>query len=62
MTYDYKCEKNPKHTYSESRGMHEEPKRSTCAVEGCDGKLLRVYSAPPINFKGTGYSTSNPWR
>ncbi len=62
MTYEYKCDKNPEHKYTETRGINEDQKRSTCAEEGCDGRLVRIFNAPPIQFKGTGYSTSQPWR
>lgn len=57
-TYNYKCEKNPKHVYSENRGMNEPDKVSTCAEKDCDGKLIRVFGAPPIMFKGTGFSSN----
>lgn len=62
MTYEYKCESNPEHKYFESRGINEDQKQLICVEEGCEGKLIRVFSAPPIQFKGTGYSTSKPWR
>lgn len=54
-TYEYKCSKNADHTYVEVRGMTEDATRTTCAVEGCQGKLIRVFGAPPITFKGTGF-------
>ena len=62
MTYDYVCEINSEHKYSESRSMNEDQKRTTCAEDGCEGKLIRIYTPPPIQFKGTGYNTSKPWR
>lgn len=37
--------------------MNEEPTRSTCAEEGCSGRLMRVFGTPPITFKGTGFSS-----
>lgn len=55
-TYDYKCSENPEHKYAESRGMNDEQKRFTCAEEGCDGKLIRVFGAPSIFFNGPGFS------
>lgn len=61
-TYEFKCDLNPEHRYVEVRGITEPSTRSTCAEEGCEGKLLRVFSAPPINFKGTGFSTGKNWR
>lgn len=59
-TYEYKCDNG--HVYLEIRGMTEESKVSTCQEEGCGLQLKRVFSAPPINFKGTGFSTTNNWR
>lgn len=55
--YEYVCEEG--HTYSETRGITEDQVRSTCAEEGCDAKLKRVFSAPPITFKGTGFSKTH---
>lgn len=57
-TYEYVCEKDSEHKYKETRGMNDEPTRSTCAEEGCDGNLKRVFGTPPIIFKGTGFSSS----
>lgn len=56
-TYEYKCSEKPEHTFSEKRGMNEEATRSTCAEEGCSGRLVRVFGTPPITFKGTGFSS-----
>lgn len=61
IIYDYKCSENPEHLYSESRGMDEEQKQLTCAEDGCEGKLLRVFSAPKISFKGGDFSTKKTW-
>lgn len=58
-TYEYRCSKNEEHKFVEIRGMSEEPSRVTCAEEGCDGKLFRVFSAPPITFKGGGFSAKS---
>ncbi len=55
-TYSYKCENG--HEYEETRGMSEEPKRLTCAEEGCGTKLVRVFTAPTITFNGTGFNAS----
>ena len=60
-TYEYKCEKVTEHVYSEIRGITEDQKQTTCVISGCDGKLLRVFSAPPINLKGTGFSSKSPF-
>jgi putative FmdB family regulatory protein len=54
-TYEYKCSENPEHKYSEVRGINETQTRTTCAEEGCGGTLMRVFSAPPISFNGTGF-------
>lgn len=55
-TYLYVCENG--HDYEEVRGMTEDPKRSTCAEEGCDAKLIRKFTAPVIEFKGTGFNAN----
>jgi putative FmdB family regulatory protein len=60
-TYEYKCGNG--HTYLEVRGLTEDSKVSICEEDGCGLELKRVFTAPPINFKGTGYSTgNNTWR
>jgi predicted nucleic acid-binding Zn ribbon protein len=58
-TYEFKCELVPEHKYVEVRGITESSTRSTCAEEGCEGRLLRVFSAPPITFKGSGFQRGN---
>jgi putative FmdB family regulatory protein len=58
-TYDYKCDTNPEHKLTEIRGITETSTKTTCAEDGCDGKLLRVFSAPPITFKGSGFQHIN---
>jgi predicted nucleic acid-binding Zn ribbon protein len=60
-SYEYKCVENPEHKYVEVRGINDEQKQSTCIIEGCSGKLSRVFSAPPISFKGSGFSTKSPF-
>lgn len=55
-TYEYKCSNNEEHKYKEIRGMKENPSRSTCAEEGCNGSLIRIFGTPPITFNGTGFS------
>lgn len=52
--YAYVCENG--HDYEETRGMNDEPLRSTCAEEGCDAKLKRVFGAPNIMFNGVGFN------
>lgn len=65
-TYQYKCENHPEdeaHKYQEVRNMTDpEPEAPICKVEGCGGKLIRVFNAPPIQFKGMGFSTNQSWR
>jgi putative FmdB family regulatory protein len=53
-TYEYICENG--HTNLEVRSINEDQKITTCAEEGCGGKLKRVFGAPPIVFNGTGFS------
>lgn len=65
-TYDYKCSEHPEdmeHRYSEDRSMNDpSPQDLICKFKGCDAKLIRIFTAPPIQFKGGGYNTSKPWR
>ena len=56
-TYLYVCEAN-NHPYEETRGMTEEPRRSTCVKPDCGSKLIRKFTAPAIEFKGTGFNAS----
>jgi putative FmdB family regulatory protein len=56
-TYEYVCEKC-NGAYEETRGMNEEQKETTCAADGCGGNLKRIFAAPPIQFKGTGFSSN----
>jgi putative FmdB family regulatory protein len=58
-TYEYKCSDNPEHKFTEIREISKEASRSTCAAKECNGKLLRIFSAPPITFNGTGFSKRN---
>ena len=55
-TYQYTCENG--HEYEEVRGMSENPKRTICAKPDCSTKLVRKFTAPTINFKGTGFNTN----
>lgn len=55
-TYLYICENG--HEYEEARGMTEEQRVSICIWEGCGSRLSRKFTAPTINFKGTGFNTS----
>jgi predicted nucleic acid-binding Zn ribbon protein len=58
MTYEYKCSIDSEHKYVEVRSINAEVSRTTCAAKGCGGKLIRVFSAPPITFKGSGFSST----
>ena len=58
-TYEYKCNTNTEHRYVEIRGITQNATRETCAEDGCSGRLLRVFSAPPITFKGSGFQHVN---
>ena len=57
-TYEYKCETHPEdkeHRYIEVRAITaDEPADLICRVEGCDAKLLKIFTAPPIKF-GNGF-------
>jgi predicted nucleic acid-binding Zn ribbon protein len=55
-TYEFKCSENPEHKYQEIRGINDPQVATTCAEEGCEGRLIRVFGTPPITFKGTGFS------
>ena len=57
-TYDFYCSVNKDHKYTEVRGMNDPQTRTTCTEDGCEGTLMRVFSAPPITFKGTGFSSN----
>jgi predicted nucleic acid-binding Zn ribbon protein len=65
-TYNYKCSAEPdnkEHLYSEDRSMNDpSPEDLICKFEGCGAKLIRIFAAPPIQFKGAGFSTNKPWR
>jgi len=55
--YEYVCAENKEHTYMETRSIHADQVQQTCVVEGCDGRLNQVITAPPIIFKGGGFSS-----
>lgn len=50
-TYRYKCEND--HVYEEVRLITEEEQSFDCPE--CDKPLKRVFTAPPIQFNGTGW-------
>ena len=52
MQYDYRCtECNGEITIE--RSIHDDPKDPTCFV--CHISMSRVYDAPVITFKGSGF-------
>ena len=54
-SYEYKCNADDESVII-SRGMTEDEIIPYCDV--CNEPMLRVYSAPPVKFNGTGfYST-----
>lgn len=56
-TYEYICEAG--HNVLIERGMTEPEGSPVCEKPNCERALKRVYSAPSITFKGSGfYSTS----
>jgi len=56
-TYEYICEAG--HNVLIERGMTEPEGNPVCEKPNCERALKRVYSAPSITFKGSGfYSTS----
>lgn len=56
-TYEYKCQDN-QHPFTEIRGINDKQQQETCPE--CGSSLMRVFSAPPIQFKGSGYASSRP--
>jgi putative FmdB family regulatory protein len=55
-TYEYRCNENPDHKYVEVRSINVNVSRETCDKPGCQGRLIRVFSAPPITFSGSGFN------
>jgi putative FmdB family regulatory protein len=53
--YEYMCE--DKHITVDVRSMTEESK-PTIICEICTKEAKRVYSAPPVQFKGSGFYSS----
>lgn len=51
-TYRYKCKND--HFYEEVRLLSEEEQKFDCPE--CNEPLNRVFTAPPIQFKGTGWA------
>ena len=62
-TYTYKCSDNPEHVYQEVRSITApEPENLICTEDGCEGRMIKTFGAPAINFKGGGWSTKESWR
>ena len=57
-TYEYKC-KDKQHLYTEIRGISDSQSRDTCPEPNCGSPLMRIFAAPPITFKGSGFSKNN---
>lgn len=54
-TYEYICE--DQHVTVEVRGMTEDQVVSECEL--CGKEIKRLFTAPPIQFKGSGFSTTS---
>ena len=54
-TYEYRCALG--HYYEETRGMVESQRIFFCPE--CSNVLNRVWTAPPITFKGAGFYSSH---
>jgi predicted nucleic acid-binding Zn ribbon protein len=61
-TYEYKCENNAEHIQKDIRSITAEEPTLICTIEECAGKMIRIFNAPPIEFKGGGWSTKESWR
>lgn len=53
-TYEYKCQNG--HTHTEVRPINSEQVTKTCAAVGCGTTLSRVFTAPLVSFKGSGFN------
>ena len=51
-TYEYKCPDG--HECSETRGITEDATLTECPE--CEKPVIRIFSAPPIIFNGSGFS------
>lgn len=56
-TYLYVCESH-KHPHEITHGMNEKPNQTICGKPDCGSKLVRKFTAPAIEFKGTGFNAS----
>ena len=55
--YEYKCKKCG-HKFEQQQSMSD-PAPSKCPSNGCRGKVMRVFSAPAIMFKGKGWHVND---
>ena len=53
--YGFKCQTCSKESDLEFP-IGTAPSTSTCAQEGCEGQMIRVFTANPTIFKGTGWA------
>lgn len=49
-TYDYECPGEGEVKELQLPVNHDTPKCDTCGVD-----MIRIYNAPPIHFKGSGF-------
>jgi hypothetical protein len=52
--YEYKCPDG--HKYVEARSMTADDTITDSPCKECGKPLIRIFSAPPITFNGTGFS------
>ena len=55
--YEYKCEKCGERF--EKQQSYGDPAPAHCPSNGCRGKIMRVFSAPAIMFKGKGWHVND---
>lgn len=55
MTYDYECRKE--HRFEVTAPIGEAPKSPKCPK--CGSRSKRVYMAPAIRFRGTGFHSTD---
>lgn len=53
-TYQYRCDQC-EWEYNEVRSIHESQQVTHCPNEQCTKPLRRIYTVPPIAFKGDGF-------
>lgn len=52
-TYDYRCE-TCENIFEVFQSFSEDP-LTTCPAEKCEGSVKKIFSAPGIAFKGSGF-------